>query len=532
MYCSKKCANTFHSKKNSKRRPGWGSQTKQRLKEKQERQERFKWYSENWLTAPQVAELLDLGHYGSVYHRAKKADVQWEVVAGPEAPTSFFNPEDIEKLKLISFGQGICNKEDTPIPSGYLTAQQAAHYLGYDAKVYVGLASIGRGAFRKAIKEIPFIELRGFKGGTPTKYKLYLKKDLDEGFEKAKKMRALETAENKRLRSEAAQKRREEKAKEKSRLQKEARKAATQGLIDSAEAAKRLGAATIGHHVKRGNLVPVKRIGHRQWFDPADVEALRLRLEKERQEREEKGPYQKVVRRSDDYTSVDAYENKLFSVKIPKMYNDPNLISKKTGQLKASVANAIAINEQWNNDRINKGVVKKMSCERCKTLLPYTSFMFAKTNHGRDKICKNCRAIENKDKYDPQRRRTKWVNKNPVQKFRTIVGVQIKRDFGSRNGIYAKDLSIPDVWEYIEKNLGYTAEEFCNHLEAQFDSNMRWNNHGRGKHAYHWQMDHIKPKSAFNYTCLEDPEFAECWSLDNIRPLEAMENIMRYYKNK
>ena len=410
MYCSKKCANIFHSKKNSKRKPDYGLKTKQRLKEKQERQERFKWYSENWLTAPQVAELLGLGSFGAVYHRAKKADVQWQVVPGPKAPTSFFNPEDIEKLKLISFGRGICNKEDTSIPDGYLTAQQAAHYLGYDTEVYVGLASIGRGAFKKAMKEIPFIETKGFKGGLPVKYKLYLKKDLDEGYEKAIKTRALETAENKRLRSEATQKRREEKK----RLEEKARKIATQGLIDSAEAAKRLGITSTSPHVTRGNLIPVKRIG-KSWFNPADVEVLRQRLEKERQEREENGPYVKVITRNDNYTSVKAYEDKLFNIKIPKM------LKSNPDQERLE---AIALNNTYHNDRTQRGFIHKLKCGKCNKMLPYTSFGWASNKYrGRYSNCKVCISFDSKSKYNSNAQKQNWKAKTPKQKFRTIIGL-------------------------------------------------------------------------------------------------------------
>ena len=239
----------------------------------------------------------------------------------------------------------------------------------------------------------------------------------------------------------------------------------------------------------------------------------------------------RVIRRKIKYTSVQAYEEKLFNIKIPKMYKDPNCLSTKTGQLKPAVANAIAINERWHSDRINNGFVKKLFCKRCEEIKCYTSFMFAKTNYGRDKVCKKCRAIENANKaISYEERRKKWVTKDPAQKFRTIVGVQIRRDISSHRNEYAKDLSIPDIWDYIEKNLGYNSQDFCDHLESQFDKNMKWENHGRGYGQYRWQMDHIIPRSNFKYTKLTDPEFAKCWSLENIRPLEAFENIRRFYE--
>jgi 5-methylcytosine-specific restriction endonuclease McrA len=57
---------------------------------------------------------------------------------------------------------------------------------------------------------------------------------------------------------------------------------------------------------------------------------------------------------------------------------------------------------------------------------------------------------------------------------------------------------------------------------------MTWDNHGKyEKGKKKWQIDHIKPKSLFNFETPEDPEFKECWALENLQPLEAMENIKK-----
>ena len=67
--------------------------------------------------------------------------------------------------------------------------------------------------------------------------------------------------------------------------------------------------------------------------------------------------------------------------------------------------------------------------------------------------------------------------------------------------------------------VGYTIEQLMQHLEAQFDENMNWDNYGS-----YWQVDHIKPQCSFNYIKAEDQEFKRCWALDNLQPLEALEN--------
>jgi hypothetical protein len=68
-------------------------------------------------------------------------------------------------------------------------------------------------------------------------------------------------------------------------------------------------------------------------------------------------------------------------------------------------------------------------------------------------------------------------------------------------------------------NLPYTAQELREHLEKQFDDKMTWDNYGS-----YWHIDHIIPHSIFRYTSMKDPAFMECWSLKNLRPLEARQN--------
>jgi len=54
---------------------------------------------------------------------------------------------------------------------------------------------------------------------------------------------------------------------------------------------------------------------------------------------------------------------------------------------------------------------------------------------------------------------------------------------------------------------------------------MTWESYGK------WHIDHIKPIALFDYHCAEDSAFKECWSLNNLQPLWALENIKKgdYY---
>lgn len=51
---------------------------------------------------------------------------------------------------------------------------------------------------------------------------------------------------------------------------------------------------------------------------------------------------------------------------------------------------------------------------------------------------------------------------------------------------------------------------------------MSWDNYGE-----YWEIDHIIPKSQFDFTSYNDIGFQICWSLMNLRPLTVSENRSR-----
>jgi len=69
--------------------------------------------------------------------------------------------------------------------------------------------------------------------------------------------------------------------------------------------------------------------------------------------------------------------------------------------------------------------------------------------------------------------------------------------------------------------LPYTVEQLIIHLESQFISGMSWSNYGK------WHIDHKIPDSHFDYKSINDEEFRHCWSLDNLQPLWARDNIKK-----
>jgi hypothetical protein len=87
----------------------------------------------------------------------------------------------------------------------------------------------------------------------------------------------------------------------------------------------------------------------------------------------------------------------------------------------------------------------------------------------------------------------------------------------------------------IFKYLPYTIQELKDHLEKQFEPWMNWNNQGiykldtwddNDQSTWVWNVDHIIPHSRFQYSSMEDQEFIDCWSLNNLRPYSAKQNVI------
>jgi hypothetical protein len=97
---------------------------------------------------------------------------------------------------------------------------------------------------------------------------------------------------------------------------------------------------------------------------------------------------------------------------------------------------------------------------------------------------------------------------------------QLKQCIKSNLRHRLKRRSIKIIKPYL-KHLSFTVEELSNHLEANFQPNMSWDNYGE------WHVDHIVPDSWFTYFSPEDEYFKKSWSLDNLQPMWAKDNISK-----
>lgn len=200
-------------------------------------------------------------------------------------------------------------------------------------------------------------------------------------------------------------------------------------------------------------------------------------------------------------------------------------------------------NKRRDEGRREKG--KSYLCSECG--LP---FVFS---GGKQKLC----GSEDCKKSYEYNRQKEWALKNPERRSLIHRRQREKRaidpDYKKKMRLYSKEVSTPKLilarrhnprknldhrmsqqlrssikrrkggrsWKEI---LGYTSEELYNNIESKFLLGMAWDNMSE------WHIDHIYPKSKFNYKDENDPEFKICWSLDNLQPLWAIENLKKSNK--
>jgi len=524
-YCDNKCANKYYTKNGRYRpkdadgnllNPDWGTRANKEKERKQKRKEKYDWYKANWYTRERIAEECGISG-GAVFHRAKTAGIkptifEWSGI------TAFWSPEDAKRIATI-------NEQITPIPKGYLTNCEAAEYLGYPKGSWDTMFS-GRHLATKIgrPRSIKWQDTHGKKSHRV----LYAKKVLDEWKVKLEKLRQENIVETKKRREENRVQREQEILQKQKDFEE-----ATKDLVTAQQAAN-----IMGYKGKRptdyakNKLTPIIFKGHspRIWYNKQEVLKAIKELEVEREEEkrlyEEKwkgyGNNRRVPLKTSDWKSDEEYEKKL-KQRINEVGPSESVKKHKT-QLATWNANAemMRLYEE-------KNIITKLLCKDCRQELPYWKFyadFSSRKRKGRRNQCRPCGL-----------KRRQSHNKNPRKKskkqiFPTYFAMGIKQSLSSRQKEYC-EMSNTLIWNKIEKLLGYNRQDLINHIESQFESWMTWGNHGRlpklGKPK--WQLDHIKPKSSFSYTSMKDQDFIECWSLKNLKPIQARLNILKSNKN-
>jgi len=134
-------------------------------------------------------------------------------------------------------------------------------------------------------------------------------------------------------------------------------------------------------------------------------------------------------------------------------------------------------------------------------------------------------------KKNPDKRKEefqRWMNKDPERAKEMFRGYARNRRMTINGNLVnritpamARSLREGKQGRTWESLVGYTLTELKDRLEKQFLEGMNWDN----RHL--WHIDHIIPKTAFNFEKTGDIDFKRCWALGNLRPIWKLDNISK-----
>ena len=161
-------------------------------------------------------------------------------------------------------------------------------------------------------------------------------------------------------------------------------------------------------------------------------------------------------------------------------------------------------------------------CSTCKALKS-TSY-FCKDNKSKDKlqsVCKSCKSITVKSAPSQTieaRRNFEKTAPRRAYKLLDYYKHKLSRNISRRMRSSLNGATKSKSWELL---VDFSYEQLKEHLEELFTSGMCWDNYGE------WHIDHIRPLSSFNIQSDDCVEFKECWSLSNLQPLWAADNLKK-----
>ncbi len=211
-----------------------------------------------------------------------------------------------------------------------------------------------------------------------------------------------------------------------------------------------------------------------------------------------------------------------------KLYCDHIDIKRLKGLFKCTIKDIKWLLEQYNIKR----------CSQCKQIKTRDQFWKHKTNV--EKLYTKCISCSLNDQRDPNRLEDRKIKRklrnqdsnvkihnaqymnqrkqNPLIRLRSNFSVRMANTLKRyTNGVVQKNISCFEI-------LDYTLEDIVQHLESQFQPGMTWDNYGQ------WHVDHKIPISSFNISSLECSDFKRCWSLENLQPLWAEDNLKKSNK--
>lgn len=191
------------------------------------------------------------------------------------------------------------------------------------------------------------------------------------------------------------------------------------------------------------------------------------------------------------------------------------------------------------------GITSK-KCTKCKEIKPVNQKNYHRSKRRKDgfvgccKICKakshkhwresdpvkekarraasNQRNIENRRAYTKKRQ----PKRNADDKSRKLIDPSFALKNRVRSLMYNSLRHIKNgrKWQDL---VGYSVDDLRGHIEKQFKNGMNWDRFLSGE----IHIDHKIPITAFNFIHPEDIDFKKCWSLNNLQPMWASDNISK-----
>lgn len=515
-YCDNKCANQFYSKgKRYSKNPqwDWGEGVKKKKQEKQEKLQRLQELRDTMVDRQEVLNHFGMKNLQTIWCIVNDLGIQSESVRlGPNEKYVFYSKEDAKLLMdAIQEKWGHRLKE---VPEGYIHTNEVAKILNV-TRVKIELFN----------DKIQVIEKTGWFVNKQEVLDYVQKRD--EAKAKAKERREAreqEIADRERLRREREeqrpieeQRKREEWDKEHLMQKAKRDKLKDEGWIEFGEAYNLGLPKDVNKYVRNGKVRHIDFThGVSRLYSKEDVLQIASYLEKIRSESLEKGGTLVILK---DQNDPFPYETRLFNLKFPKWKND----KKRQKSIKA--------NELYRDQHFNHNKIVEFKCTKCNETKPYHKFIYTNSGKGRRSICKVC----GKEHYQKNKeariiaQKERW--KIPWVKMRTIVAGQIQKDISFVIGKYF-EVQTSTIWNEIQKQCGYNEHDLARHIEDQFGPRMSWDNHARSTQGFRWEVDHITSRSQLRYDSFSHPNFKKCWSLDNLRPIDAKENKSRWFVDK
>lgn len=191
--------------------------------------------------------------------------------------------------------------------------------------------------------------------------------------------------------------------------------------------------------------------------------------------------------------------------------------------------------ERYQNNKEKNLLIKKVYYQNNKDVILQKNKKFRQNN--KLKIYNINKTYRNKNKDKLNKNLAHRNATEPMFRLRKLISGAVRYGLKLNNSSKNRKSS-----KYY---LPFSYEELKIHIECLFSHPdnltsdgkiwMTWKNQGNYRvkdwkdedsSTWKWQLDHIIPHSTFKYTDMECQEFKDCWSLENLRPYSAKQNII------